>query len=198
MGLLSGLKNTDWDNVATRLAVASAFGQGDFTSGAGLLAYGAKAKAARSEAEREEEERRRLRESLKQQGLTDQQADLVLGNAANIGDFRDKPNVSPMERDLGVWQGWTPEQRDDYIQMQDVRNPQQQFIPDGMGGGRFINVPRAGNTPARPVGKLTPITPAPGAANEFTQEQYRGLVSSLGQQGADEYLRRNGMRVRGY
>lgn len=196
MGLLSGLGKVDWGSVANGLGAAQSFFDGDFATGSGLLAYGAKQRSAAQKARDEEEERRRLREAARKAfpNASEAELDLYMSGDMRTSDLRPAP--SSMERDLSTWQGWNPEQQQTYIEMQDARNPQQQFIPDGRGGGRVVNLPRTGTMPTAPVGRLTPLPEQ--SAGEFTQEQYRGLVSSLGQQQADEYLRRHGMRVRGY
>lgn len=144
MGLLSGLGKVDWGSVANGLGAAQSFFDGDFATGSGLLAYGAKQRSAAQKARDEEEQLKRLRQGLINQGLSPDQADLVLNNAANIGDFKEEPEKPiAAQRNAEWWMSATPEQKTALEEYSRTTQPRFTTGPDG----RQYEVPRM-NTPS--------------------------------------------------
>lgn len=70
---------------------------------------------------------------------------------------RAHPDPSPMERDALAWQQMSPELHAAYREAQAAKP---QFIPDGMGGGRWASPPVSGPPPAVPFPGVT-FTPIP-------------------------------------
>ncbi len=80
----------------------------------------------------------------------------VLQNQMALDDYkRLHPDPSPMERDASAGMGMNDAQREAYREAQAAKP---QFIPDGMGGGRWAAPPAS---PAGPPANIT-FTPIPG------------------------------------
>lgn len=73
-------------------------------------------------------------------------------------EWKNKPqDPSPMERDALAWSRMTPELQAAYRAAQAAKP---QFIPDGLGGGQWVQPPQPGARPAGPPSGVT-FTPLP-------------------------------------
>jgi hypothetical protein len=109
-----------------------------------------------------------------------QQAQWGLQRRAGLEDYEARqqieqryraPDVSPMERDARAWANMTPELQTAYRAAQAAKP---QFIPDGLGGGQWVQPTVPGSAP-RPAGPppgvtFTPLPaggPTPKASGNF-------------------------------
>lgn len=146
MGLLSGLGKVDWGSVANGLGAAQSFFDGDFATGSGLLAYGAKQRSAAQKARDEEEERRRLERAVREAfpNATDAELALYMEGKMNTGDLRPTPEKPiAAQRNAEWWMSATPEQKTALEEYSRTTQPRFTTGPDG----RQYEVPRM-NTPS--------------------------------------------------
>lgn len=132
-GLLGGGWSDRLSNLASGLGAAAAFSSGDFGAGASILNHGARMRQDAAKKQSDEQMQAQMLAGLKAQGLTDEQAMLVLNNAANIGDFRPKaPEVPSFVKNLEAWNQMTDEQKRQVAQMMSVLNPTFMTGQDGL------------------------------------------------------------------
>lgn len=120
-------------DLGTTLIGSQAAIDGDFASADNIWGMQQKrAQDLRKQAEGEQL-KARLLAGLKGQGLSDDQAMLVLNNAGSIGDFRQKPAEQPaFVKNLEAWQQMDPQKRQEVAQMQSVLNPRFMTGADGL------------------------------------------------------------------
>ena len=139
-------------------AVGDAFSQqaGGQGGAVGMLAGG------RMDAMAMAQESERTLAKLIAAGVDPAKARLVAGGVAKYGDVTDKPatpyrwesnNGSLME--LGADGNPSVRYKDP--------TPRMNFIPDGMGGGRWVPLPGQETAPPAPVGRLTPLQGGPAS-----------------------------------
>ena len=133
---LRGLLTRDGlSNLASSLGAASAFREGDYASGVGILDSIGRARAERADAESAQQDKLQILMDLMAQGLTPQQARLVSGKTAALDAFRRPPQAPPERAQIAQWwQNATPEERAAF----DATNP---IVTNGYGS---TVVPRAG------------------------------------------------------
>ncbi len=132
MGLFGGDWSDKLGNMGTSLMAAQASLDGDFGTSTQIMGLQQKrAQEAREQAEKASQQQRLLA-GLKAQGLTDEQAMLVLHNAGSIGDFRPKaPEAPSFVKNLEAWQQMDPARQREVARMQSVLNPAFATGPDG-------------------------------------------------------------------
>jgi hypothetical protein len=112
--------------------------------------------------------------ALKAQGLTDEQAMLVLNNAGNIGDFREKPpeddQFTRSMRAAGIDPA-SPQGQALYQQrVSTMASPAPNFLGDGLGGGRWVQPPSM-PLPGAPSAQAQSNGPQPGTVEDGYQFQ---------------------------
>lgn len=176
-GAFDGAKWSDrLSTLADGLAAAGAYSSGDWQAGSSIAQNRAQLQGLRAKQIAEAQQQQQMLAALKAQGLTDEQAMLVMGNAGSLSDFRpDAPQPTNAEREASWYAGATPEQRAAYDQMHPI-------ITNGFGS---TVVPRnswgqGNNQDATPtVEDGHQYTPGPGGrANPANWKELGGVSGS--------------------
>lgn len=110
-----------------------------------------------------EQEREQVQWGLQRRGrLEDYEAQKQIDQRYQV------PDVSPMERDARAWAAMSPELQNAYRAAQAAKP---QFIPDGMGGGQWVQPPMPGRPAAPPPGVT--FTPLPDGGPASAPETFR-------------------------
>lgn len=140
-------------NLGTGLMAAQASIDGDFGTATQIMGLQRQqAEAARKQAEQAAQQRQLLM-GLKAQGLTDEQALLVLNNAGSIGDFRQKPPNNDTVNDYNfIMQNYGKAQADQFMQ-----NRYDPIVSIPLPGGQTYMGPRSRMPGAPQAGGLPTV-----------------------------------------
>lgn len=120
------------NNLGTSFAQAGAMMSGEWDSAANIAQNRAQLQGLRAKQMAEADQQKQMLEALKAQGLTDQQAMLVLGNAGSLGDFREKPPETPgFIRDAQAYNALPDDQKRQVQTYMDMSNPRYTNTPQG-------------------------------------------------------------------
>lgn len=192
MGIFGGigraLKGINWDRVSAGLAAAGASSHGDHGTAAQIWGQYGQRRADQRQTQAEQQQRAQLEAAAVQMGLPEQQVRSLPTNtlAGVVGQRLGQQGGNEYTYfDDNAGNRWRQNSRTGEVDPNPSfidRNPRQ-FIQDG----QLITVPNsyAGGQPQQQQDQQRP----------FTFEMYRGAVNGLGQQGANDWLQRNGMTV---
>lgn len=202
MGLFGGLGKSK-----TARGIAGAVGDA-FLMNNGRAPIWAPAMAEERKRQQKLEEQRAVIEPAVQaliaRGVSPQEAAVIAqggGADALLAGYNRPQEAPPMVRDTEAWQSMTPEQKQAYSEMMGERaGPSLIPLPGGKTFyGRPADIPTVlGQGGGGYGGGQPPVPPGRPTAQQqdpITAEMYRGAVNGLGDQGAADWIKRNGLVI---